>query len=157
MSSPSEDGVSEGHASPTPPHSARVRLEVAVLGDDYEAESAPIPSTSDERARVKVLVVAAEADLRAYVRECLRERIDVGLVEAATIASAVGAAARHSPVLLIVDDLQRAIVDALPRYPALVIVDDVPRDAEPVDTRIRSIVRPFTSDELLSAVGRVLG
>ena len=52
--------------------SPRVRLEVAFLDAD-QAAPAPAPSpAADERACLTVLVVAAEVDVRRYVRECLR-------------------------------------------------------------------------------------
>ena len=73
-----EDGVSPT-PPPTPPPSAspRVQLEVAFLDGD-EAAPAPTPATAlNERLHLTVLVVAAESDLRRYVRECLRERTDL--------------------------------------------------------------------------------
>jgi len=75
--------------------SSRVRLEIAFLDAD-EGASAPVtPATHDERAWRTVLVVAAESDVRRYVGECLRERTDLRLVEAATVAAAELGATGH--------------------------------------------------------------
>jgi hypothetical protein len=132
-------------------------LEVAFLDAEY-AESAPAPAAAiDERTRQTVLVVAAEADFRGYVRECLRERSDLRLVEASTVASAVGLAASCSPRLLVVDEPQRDVVAVLTTLPAIVIVDDVPHGAPATGTRLRLLARPFTAEGLLAEVGQLLG
>ena len=46
-------------------------------------------AASDESVRLTVLVLAAEADVRRYVRECLRECADVRMVEAVSVAMAL--------------------------------------------------------------------
>ena len=68
-------------------------MEVAFLDADQAAPAPASPAALDERTCLTVLVVAAEADLRRYVRECLRERTDLRLLEAATVAEAVTLAA----------------------------------------------------------------
>ena len=60
-------------------------MEVAFLDADQAAPAPAPPAALDERTCLTVLVVAAEADLRRYVRECLRERTDLRLLEAATV------------------------------------------------------------------------
>ena len=137
--------------------SQRVRLEVAFLDADQPAP-APTPETAlDERPCLTVLVVAAEADVRCYVRECLRERPDVRVLEAATVTAAVALAAYHAPELLIVDAPERHVVVALPQLRAIVIVDDVPRDGHDVGTRLRLLARPFTAEGLGAEVRQLLG
>src|SRR5262249_26083179 len=108
--------------------SPRVRLEVAFLAAD-QAASAPAASAALDERCLTVLVVAAEADLRRYVRECLRARTDLWFVEAATITTAVVIAADCSPELLVVDEPEREVLVHLSELRAIIIVDDVPHGA----------------------------
>jgi hypothetical protein len=142
-----------------PPHdpSPRVRLEVAFLDADQPAPADATPAVLDERTRLTVLVVAAEADLRRYVRECLRERSDLRVLEAATVTAAVTLAANCSPAILIVDEPESDVLLRLSELRAIVIVDDVPRDAPESGTRRRLLARPFTAEGLAAEVGRLLG
>jgi len=141
---------------PTDP-SPRVRLEVAFLDAD-QAVPAPTPSSvADERACLTVLVVAAEADLRCYVRECLRERTDIRVVEAATVTTAVTLAADYSPDILVVDAPERDVLATLSRLRAIVIVDEVPRGAPTLGTYVRLLARPFTAERLVAEVSQLLG
>jgi len=141
--------------SPGTDASARVRLEVALLDADQAAPS-PAPSAPDERPCLTVLVVAAESDVRRYVRECLRERADLRLVEAATVAAAVALAAHAAPELLVVDEPERDVVAALSSLPAIVIVDDVPHDSLAPGSRLRLLARPFSAEGLITQVDRIL-
>ena len=151
------DGSRDDRASPTPPLSARVRLEVAFLDADY-ASAAPAPLVAiDERACQTVLVVTAEADLRGYIRECLRERRDLRVVEAVTVIAAAAVAANYSPNFLVVDEPQGEVVVALSELPAIVIIEDAPGNAPASGTRIRRLARPFTAVELLTEVGELMG
>ena len=137
--------------------SSRVRLEVAFLDAD-QASASPAPSpAADDRACLTVLVVAAEVDLRRYVRECLRERTDLRLVEAATVDAAVMLAASVSPDLLVVDEPEHQVLATLSRHRAIVIVDDVPRGPPALGTHVRFLVRPFTAERLVGEVGALLG
>lgn len=104
-----------------------------------------------------MLVVAAEADLRRYVRECLRDRPELCLVEAATMSAAVALAARHPPACLVVDDPERDVLAALASHRAVLLVDDVPRDAPASATHLRLLARPFSARELVAEVDRLLG
>ena len=135
--------------------SPRVRLEVAFLDAD-QAAPAPAPA-ADERACLTVLVVAAEVDLRRYVRECLRERSDLRVLEAATVSTAVSLAADCSPDLLVVDEPERDVLTTLSRLRAIVIVDDVPRGESALGTHVRLLARPFTAERLVAEVGQLLG
>ena len=137
--------------------SPRVRLEVAFLDADQAAPAPVPPAALDEQTCLTVLVVAAEADVRRYVRECLRERTDVRVLEAATATAAVTLAGVYSPELLVVDGPQRDVVVTLSQLRAIVIVDDVPHDTARVETRLRLLARPFTAEGLVAAVGQLLG
>ena len=137
--------------------SPRVRLEVAFLDADQAAPAPAPPAALDERTCLTVLVVAAEADFRRYVRECLRERTDVRVVEATTVTAAVPLAGVYSPELLVVDGPQRDVVVTLSQLRAIVIVDDVPRGGPGGKTRLRLLARPFTAEGLVAAVGQLLG
>jgi hypothetical protein len=138
---------------PTPP-SARVQLEVAILAADQLAP-VPEPATSHAPTQQTVLIVAAEADLRRYVRECLRERPDLRVLEAASVAAAAVVAADDVLLLLIVDEPEIEILAVLSRLRAIVVVDDVPRHARP-EARLRRLARPFAAERLLAEVGRLL-
>ena len=160
MNPPRENGGGrEEGVSPTPPPrgSPRVQLEVAFLDADQDAPAPSPPAALDERACLTVLVVAAEADLRRYVRECLRERTDLRLLEAATVTAAVALAAYYSPEILVVDEPERDVVVTLSQLRAIVIVDDVPHSGPGVETRLRLLARPFTAEGLVAAVGQLLG
>ena len=69
--------------SPSP----RVRLEVAFLDDQPTAPAPAAPP--DEQARLTVLIVAAEADVRRSLRDCLRARSDLRILDAATLTEAL--------------------------------------------------------------------
>jgi hypothetical protein len=139
--------------------SPRVRLEVALLDAD-PAAPAPDPSApqagNGERPCLTVLAVAAEADLRRYVRECLRERADLRVVEAASVGAAIAIAAESSPALLVVDEPERAVIDALAGLPAIVIVDALSQGAPASRARCRLLPRPFTGETLMAEVTRLL-
>ena len=135
--------------------SSRVQLEVAFLDAHRSAPALTDLGTRDEQTCQLVLVVAAESDFRHYVRECLRERTDYRLIEAATVATAVALAANFSLGFLIVDEPERYVVTALSRLRAIVIVDDVPRAAPLSGARVRLIARPFTADGLGAEIRRL--
>jgi hypothetical protein len=131
-------------------------LEVELLAADQAAPTPASPAALDERTCLTVLVVAAEADVRRYVRECLRERTDLRLLDAATVAAAVALAAYCNPELLVVDDPERDVLATLPELRAIVIVDDVPHGAPDVGSHLRLLARPFSADGLVAEVSRLL-
>jgi hypothetical protein len=104
-----------------------------------------------------LLSLGRRAPLRRYVRECLRERTDLRLLEAATVTAAVTLAGYYSPELLVVDEPQSGVLVTLPHLRAIVIVDDVPHGAPASGTRLRLLVRPFTAEGLVAEVGQLLG
>jgi DNA-binding NarL/FixJ family response regulator len=136
--------------------SPRVRLEVAFLDADQAAPAPAQSPSADEGACLTVLVVAAEADLRRYVRECLRERPDLRLLEAATVTQAVALAVDCAPDVLIVDGPERDVLATLSQLRAIMIVDDVPRDAPALQTHVRLLARPFTAEQLVAGVNQLL-
>ena len=141
---------------PTDDPSPRVRLEVAFLDAD-QAAPAPTPSPgADERACLTVLVIAAEVDLRRYIRECLRERSDLRILEAATVSAADTLAADRSLDLLVVDELVREVLAPLSHLRAVIIVDDVPRGGPTSGTQVRLLARPFTAERLVAEVSLLL-
>ena len=141
--------------------SARVHLEAALL--DADDPTPALAAGPDAGSCPAVLVVAAEPDIRRYVRECLRERSVLRVVEAATVAAAVAVAARHSPVCLVVDGPERAVLRALASHRAVLLVDDEPDaggDDGPDDgpaPRVRWLARPFTARALMGAVDGLVG
>ena len=139
----------EGDPSP------RVRLEVALLDTDRVSPVPDMPTTRGEHPCLTGLVVAGEADLRRYVRECLRERTDLRLLDAATLTAAVALAGHYSPDLLVVDAPEQNVLRALPGPRAIVIVDSVPQ--RELGPQVRLLARPFSARELLAEVGRLMG
>ena len=133
--------------------SAGVRLEVAILAADQITSADASAVASDELVRLTVLVLAAESDVRRYVRECLRDCVDVRVLDAASVAVALTLEAQAAPQLLIVDAPQSDVLVALPRVRALVIVDDEPRREQSADARVRFLARPFTAHQLVTEVG----
>ena len=137
--------------------SPRVRLEVAFLDADQAAPTPAPQPAADEHACLTVLVVAAEVDVRRYVRECLRERTDLRLLEAATVAEAIALAADRLPDLLVVDEPERDVVSTLSQSRAVLIVDDMPRGAPSLAPQVRPLARPFTAEQLVAKVSELLG
>ena len=144
--------------------SARVRLELACLDAKLDAGGAAPASRASARdagGGTTLLVAAAEADLRRYVRECLRERPDLRVVDAGGGETAAALAARLRPQLLVVDAAERAVLAAglaaMPHLGAVVLVDEVPRGASDAGPRVRLLARPFSADALLSAIARLVG
>jgi hypothetical protein len=138
-------------------NSPRVRLEVAFLDADQAAPAPPPSAALDEQTRLTVLVVAAEVDLRRYVRECVRERTDLRVLEAATVTAAISLAAYYPPELLVVDEPESNVLATLSEVRAIVIVDDVPHGAPASGTRVRFLARPFTAEGLVAEIGQLLG
>jgi DNA-binding NtrC family response regulator len=134
--------------------SPRVRLEIDLLASDRHAPLSA-PAVGDRREQRTVLVVARDADVRRHVLECLRERTDLRVVEADTIATATRLAAREPPALLILDTADIALLEAIAEVRAVVMVDDVGPEAMR-DARIATLARPFSGRDLESLVDRLL-
>jgi len=102
-----------------------------------------------------VLVVIADADVRQYVRECLRDRVDLRVFEAPTVAIAEHLAELHPPRILIVERRDLAGLSAIEHARVVVIADDVSPDAVPND-RLVTLLRPFGAQDLEAIVDRLL-
>jgi CheY-like chemotaxis protein len=139
---------------PDPPPSARVRLEVAFLDDGESLEA--VPEIHDGRPRLKVLVVAAEADVRRYIGECLRSIPNLNVLEAASASAAAGMAEQACPDLMIVDESEIDVADRLPRLRAIAIVDEIPYGGTNSRSRIRLLGRPFSAEQLMIEVEQSL-
>ena len=87
--------------------------------------------------------------------ECLRARIDLRLLEAATGDAAVALAEHECPDLLIVDEPERNVLGRLSQMSAIVMVDDVPYCAPALGERIHLLARPFSTELLMAVVDRV--
>jgi hypothetical protein len=101
-----------------------------------------------------VLVVAADADVRQYVRECLRERDDLGVLEASAVGMAERMVAEHAPEILIVDGRDAAVLRAIPEVRAILIADEIPVDL--ASARIATLVQPFGGRNLQALVDLLL-
>jgi DNA-binding NtrC family response regulator len=130
-----------------------VRLEVELLASDQPAPL-PGPTLGDDQARHTVLVVAADADVRRYVRECLRDRADLCVLEAAAIEIATRLAALQPPKLLIVDAPDAGVLDRFADVRAVLIADDVTVEAVP-NARVTALARPFGARDLQAIVDRL--
>jgi hypothetical protein len=134
--------------------SAGVRLEVAILAVD-QAVPAPSVTVASESSRLTVLVVAADADVRLHVRECLRDCADMRVLEAPSVSVALTLEAQVVPQVMVVDARLSDVLIALPHARAVVLVDDDPRREQPADAPIRFLARPFTADQLVAEVAAV--
>lgn len=153
------DGGSDDGPALQPSLSARVLLEVAVLASDTVA-SADLPSPADnsESRERSVLVTAGDADVRHYVRDCLRPRTDLHVLEAGSTAAMLDAAAMKQPRLFIVDEPQVAAVLSYPSVPVILLADEIP---ELLRDRARAaqvvlLPGPFQARGLLEQVNRLL-
>ena len=125
-----------------------------MLASDQPAPM-PTPDIGDRQQRHTVLVVAADADVRRHVRECLRDRVDLHVLDAPTVAIAEQLAAAHRPHLLIVDPRDAAVLSAIADVRAVVLMDDVPPHTRPND-RIVTLMRPFGRHDLEALVDQAL-
>jgi hypothetical protein len=135
-----------------PSPSARVRLEVDLLASEQPAALGDTVG-GDERQRLVVLVVAGDADVRRYVRECLRDRSDLRVLEAAAPGPAAQIAAAHHPQLLIVDARDSALLGQIGDVRAVVIADELPLESMPATVAV--LVRPFGGRDLQAVVDAV--
>jgi CheY-like chemotaxis protein len=156
------DGNTEGGAPPSSPSPAsppivspRVRLEVEILSAD-QAAPAPAPVPAGGAGVRGVLIVAADPDVRRYVRHCLRDRTDWRVLEASTVTDALAVAGRESADLLIVDAPEARGVSAMPGMRAVLMADDEPERSASGD-RVSVLLRPFTAEQLVGVVARMLG
>ncbi len=129
-----------------------MRLEVDLLASD---QPAPLPSHAlgDHDQQHTVLVIAGDADVGRYLRECLRDRANLCVLEAATTSMATGLAALHPPKLLIVDAPDASVLDSLTEVRAVLIGDELTRETMP-NVPVTVLARPFGARDLHVLVDR---
>ena len=132
--------------------SARVRLEVASLDDS--GSRPPEQTIGDERPRLSVLVVAAEADVRHYIGECLRARSDLRVYQASN-ARAAAELANTTPLDFVIAGRSDGL-EALAHLRTIVLVDEVPYGTATVTPRVRLLSRPFSAEQLATEVDQLL-
>jgi DNA-binding NtrC family response regulator len=147
-------------------------LEASILAsasDDARAMSPDRGAGGDAEQRM-VLVVAAEADMRTYVRRCLAQVASVQVMEAPDVAGMRGIARAMPPDLIVVDvdgEPAGAAVDRmlggqpeLIGVPAIVITDEAPGgDRGTIGTGTAPgvlLVKPFNARRLCAEVYRLL-
>jgi DNA-binding response OmpR family regulator len=131
-------------------------LEEAYLDADAPAVSHRRAERETE-VRATVLIVSSEPDFRRYVRECLRERTDVRVLDASSARDGVALAASSAPDLLVADAPEEDVTSLLSAIRAIVVVDELPRPPHDDDVRLRWLSRPFSAQELLAEVASLLG
>ena len=175
------DSADSGPSSQDPataPTSDRLQLEVELLAGTSEQIVVPQPDTTPGEPRYAVLAAVAEADLRDYIRECLRERSDLRVAEPDPGEPVLEAIRRLRPALVIaeVSGIPGAAAEAasgggapargapndygLPPLPLLLIGDEArellatghPRPG----TRMVFLRQPFNGRRLLDAVARLV-
>ena len=149
-----DDDAARDDADRAPPPSPRVRLEVELLASEQPVEL-PAPAAGDLRQPHTVLVVVGDIDVRQYVRECLRDRIDLQVFEAATVAIAEQLVALYPPQILIVDARSVAVLRVIADVRAVVIADDVSPPAS-ADGRVVTLLRPFGGQDLEALIDELL-
>jgi hypothetical protein len=144
---PESDGR-RGGAAPAP--SSLVALEVALLS------SAEHGAPSDAVA----LVVASDDDERLYVADALRQRTDLVVIVAATVAAALEVAAHRTPRVLIATHDARIVVRHLPAVAAVLLSDDTSAPEVTDASRLAPIVvlrGAFRGARLLEVVATLIG
>jgi hypothetical protein len=130
--------------------SEQVSLEVALLAS----------ASSAETSLLAVLVVASDADVRAYVTDSLRQQAAFDVVAAGSVPSALDAAARCTPRVLVVAHAERAVLRHLPAVPAVLLSGDTSTHEVDDPRRLAPLVLlrgSFRVQHLLEATASLLG
>jgi len=143
------------------------RLEASILAsstDDARALDAAGPA-EDEPART-VVVVAGDADMRIYLRQCLVQVTSIRVLEAADVPRLQRIVRSAVPDLVVLDlDGDPALERVLGRHaglntvPLIIISDELPKEYDGVRSRqapYSVLVKPFNSRRLCAEVHRVL-
>jgi hypothetical protein len=145
---PASDGR-QGDAPPAP--SSLVALEVALLSSAEHGAPTGAPVA---------LVVGSDDDERTYVADALSQRSDLVVIDVATVAAALEAAAQRTPRVLIATHDARAVVRHLPAVAAVLLSDDT-RALEAIDaSRLAPIAvlhGAFRGARLLEVVATLIG
>lgn len=173
------DSAGSGQSGRDPaaaPTSDRLQLEIELLAATPEQTVAPEPIAGPGGRQYTVLAAVVEADLRGYIRECLRERADLRVAETDPGEPVLAAIQRLRPALVIAEvsgipGVEAASAGGAPGYgapnddglsplPLLLIGDEAP---EPLATghprprtRMVFLAQPFNARRLLDAVERLL-
>ncbi len=145
---PAADGR---QGDPPPAPSSLVALEVALLASAEHGTPAGAPVA---------LVVASDDDERAYVGDALRQRADLVVVAASTVAAALEAAAHRTPRVIVATHDARVVVRHLPAVPAVLLSDDTSAPEAVDANRLAPIVvlrGAFRGARLLEVVATLLG
>jgi CheY-like chemotaxis protein len=160
MTGKGEAGEAHGGVAPrTPASSPQVQLELAVLADELDAAQSGRPVNEVPPQGITVLIVAGEADVRAYVVECLRDRRGIRVLEAVSTPVAAALAVQQPPRLLIVDGAEIEIVRLLPDLPVIVIVDEITEERRRLTQGAVArvlLARPFNARVLLEQLDGLL-
>jgi hypothetical protein len=89
------------------------------------------------------------------VRECLRDRDDLRVIEATSIAMATQGAVLQRPDLLIVDAPDAGALVGLIDVRAVVMADDLAQATAP-NALLTTLARPFSGQDLQALVDRLL-
>jgi hypothetical protein len=147
------DGQERGRDLGPAAGSRRLALEVAILasGSGTPGSPAALPTEALGGARL-VLVGARDPELRGYLRDCLRERGDLRVVDLGVERSMSDAGA---PAALVIVDALTAVPGRHASTPRLMLADEAPdvRGAAPVAI----LPTPFNRRGLLGAVAALLG
>ena len=158
------DGTRDGDSSVPPPMSrtpsTHARLEAEILRSELAPpRDAPQPTgdLSDPIDQRIVLIVVADASLRRYVRECLRDSARFFVRDVETPRAAIEFVARVEPCVIIVDrvaeQVMRVLVDV-----RVIVIDDGLRGAEyEYGDRSAVLMSPFTAETLVAEIDRLLG
>jgi hypothetical protein len=130
--------------------SEQVSLELAALPTVAPAPGVDAPL---------VLVVASDADVRAYVSDTLRTGTTLAVVATGTIAGALDVAVRRTPRVLVVSRGEQGVVRHLPGIPAVLLSDEVPAEDPSHPRRLAPLVvlrGAFRVERLLDVVASLL-
>jgi hypothetical protein len=131
--------MSQPNEPPAP--SSRVALEVALLTGSAHAQPQP-----PRRGTLLVLVDVTDSDVAAYVRDCLRTRTDLRVIDDASTVE-------HLRPDLVISDR----VHGDPTRPLVVLREDE-LEAHPARSAMVEVLQsPFNARQLLRAVERLIG
>ena len=102
-----------------------------------------------------VLVVAADADVRAYVSDSLRTTTSLAVIATGSVGGALDVAVRRTPRALVVSHGEQAVVRHLPGVPAVLLSDEAPAADVTEARRLAPLVMlrgAFRAERLLEVV-----
>jgi DNA-binding NtrC family response regulator len=153
-----EDGGRRDDELPPPSLSPQVQLEIAILAAEM---AAPAHAPAAQPHARSVLIIAADADLRRYIADCLSENRELHVAAAGSVADAVVCAQQQPPQLILVDAPNVHTREQFHGTCTIVVVDELPAAAQRVSDAsttapVAYITRPFNARSLLELVDRLL-